>query len=151
VRRTKNLLIGERTAEQVKMEIGSALPFNIKERVSIRGRDLLSGLPSTLEISSDEVTEALAETIKKIVDAVKVTLENCPPELSADIMDRGVVLTGGGALMRNLDKLLSMETGIPVLIAENPLDCVAIGTGRALENIHLFKGRSRGPVLRNQY
>jgi rod shape-determining protein MreB len=151
VKRTKNLLIGERTAEQVKMEIGSALPFNIKERVSIRGRDLLSGLPSTLEISSDEVTEALAETIKKIVDAVKVTLENCPPELSADIMDRGVVLTGGGALMRNLDKLLSMETGIPVLIAENPLDCVAIGTGRALENIHLFKGRSRGPVLRNQY
>ncbi len=150
VKRTKNLLIGERTAEQVKIEIGSALPFSVKERVSIRGRDLLSGLPSTLEINSDEVTEALTETIKHIIDAVKVTLENCPPELSADIMDRGVVLTGGGALLRNLDRLLSMETGIPVLVADQPLDCVAIGTGRALESIHLFKGRSRGPVVRNQ-
>jgi rod shape-determining protein MreB len=150
VKRTKNLLIGERTAEQVKIEIGSALPLSIKERVSIRGRDLLSGLPSTLEINSDEVTEALTETIKQIIDAVKVTLESCPPELSADIMDRGVVLTGGGAMLRNLDRLLSMETGIPVLVADQPLDCVAIGTGRALESIHLFKGRSRGPVVRNQ-
>jgi rod shape-determining protein MreB len=150
VKKNKNMLIGERTAEQVKIEIGSALPLNIKERVEIRGRDLLSGLPITLEVNSDEVSEALAETFKQIVDAVKLTLEQCPPELSADIIDRGIVLTGGGALLRNLDRLLCIETGIPVHIAESPLDCVALGTGRALENIHVFKGRTRGPIARNQ-
>lgn len=145
IKRLYNLMIGERTSEQLKMEIGSAMPLDKMESIEIRGRDLVSGLPKTLAITSDEITEALADTVNAIVDAVKVTLEKCPPELSADIMDRGIVLTGGGGLLRNLDKLLARETGMPVIVAENPLDCVAIGTGRALENIHLFKSKgSRG-------
>ncbi|GLI06606.1 rod shape-determining protein [Paenibacillus tyrfis] len=149
IKRTYNLMIGERTAEQIKMEIGSALPLEPPTRLEIRGRDLVSGLPKTMAVTSDEITEALADTVNSIVEAVKVTLEKCPPELAADIMDRGIVLTGGGGLLRNLDKLLSRETGMPVLVAENPLDCVAIGTGRALENIHLFKTRT-GPTSRSR-
>jgi Actin-like ATPase involved in cell morphogenesis len=98
-------------------------------------------LPKTLAITSDEITDALTDTVNSIVDAVKITLEKCPPELSADIMDRGIVLTGGGALLRNLDKLLQRETGMPVIVADNPLDCVAVGTGRSLDHIHLFKNR----------
>ena len=141
IKRLYNLMIGERTSEQLKMEIGSAMPLDKVESIEIRGRDLVSGLPKTLAITSDEVTEALSDTVNAIIDAVKITLEKCPPELSADIMDRGIVLTGGGALLRNLDKMLSRETGMPVLVAENPLDCVAIGTGRALDNIHLFKSK----------
>lgn len=139
IKKTYNLMIGERTSEQMKMEIGSALPLDEPEYMDIRGRDLVTGLPKTLTVSSAEVTEALSDTVNSIVEAVKVTLEKCPPELAADIMDRGIVLTGGGGHMRNIDKLLSRETGMPVLVADNPLDCVAIGTGRALENIHLFK------------
>jgi rod shape-determining protein MreB len=150
VKRTKNLLIGERTAEQIKMEIGSATPMTIKEYIEIRGRDLLSGLPKTIEVNSDEITDALTETVNQIIDAVKVTLESSPPELAADIMDRGIVLTGGGALLRHLDRIMSAETKIPVMVADQPLDCVAIGTGRALESIHLFKNRSKGPVIRHQ-
>jgi rod shape-determining protein MreB len=149
IKRTYNLMIGERTSEQLKMEIGSALPLPKPESVEIRGRDLVTGLPKTISVSADEVTDALSDTVTSIVDAVKVTLEKCPPELSADIMDRGIVLTGGGALLRNLDKLLARETGMPVAVAENPLDCVAIGTGKALENIHLFKTRS-GPTSRSR-
>jgi rod shape-determining protein MreB len=149
IKKTYNLLIGERTAEQMKVEIGSALQMEQEEKMEIRGRDLVSGLPKTMTISSDEVAEALADTVSSIVDAVKVTLEKCPPELSADIMDRGIVLTGGGGLLRNLDKLLTRETGMPVMVADNPLDCVAIGTGRALENIHLFKMRS-GPTSKSK-
>lgn len=141
IKRMYNLMIGERTSEQMKMDIGSALPLEQPVMQEIRGRDLVSGLPKTLSISSDEVTEALSDTVSSIVDAVKVTLEKCPPELSADIMDRGIVLTGGGGMLRNLDKLLSNETGMPVIVAEHALDCVAIGTGRALENIHLFRSR----------
>jgi rod shape-determining protein MreB len=141
IKRLYNLMIGERTAEQLKMEIGSAMPLDKLESIEIRGRDLVTGLPKTLAITSDEVAEALSDTVNAIVDAVKVTLEKCPPELSADIMDRGIVLTGGGALLRNLDKMLARETGMPVIVAENPLDCVAIGTGRALDNIHLFKSK----------
>jgi len=140
IKRLYNLMIGERTSEQLKMEIGSAMPLDKVESIEIRGRDLVSGLPKTLAITSDEITEALSDTVNSIIDAVKVTLEKCPPELSADIIDRGIVLTGGGALLRNLDRMLSRETGMPVIVAENPLDCVAIGTGRALENIHLIKG-----------
>jgi rod shape-determining protein MreB and related proteins len=147
IKRLYNLMIGERTAEQLKMEIGSATPLDRVESIEIRGRDLVTGLPKTLAITSDEVSEALADTVNAIIDAVKVTLEKCPPELSADIMDRGIVLTGGGALLRNLDKLLARETGMPVIVAENPLDCVAIGTGRALDNIHLFK--SKGSASRS--
>ncbi|SDT29884.1 rod shape-determining protein MreB [Paenibacillaceae bacterium GAS479] len=145
IKRLYNLMIGERTSEQLKMEIGSAMQLEQPITMEIRGRDLVTGLPKTLSITSEEITEALTDTISAIVEAVKITLEKCPPELSADIMDRGIVLTGGGALLRNLDKLLSRETGMPVIVAENPLDCVAIGTGRALDNIHLFKtkGSSR--------
>jgi rod shape-determining protein MreB and related proteins len=149
IKRTYNLAIGERTSEQMKLEIGSAMPGDHAESMEIRGRDLVSGLPKTIAVTSLEVADALADTVNSIVEAVKVTLEKCPPELAADIMDRGIVLTGGGGLLRNLDKLLARETGMPVLVAENPLDCVAIGTGRALENIHLFKSRS-GPAYRGR-
>lgn len=142
IKRTYNLMIGERTAEQIKIDIGSAMKSEQSIAMEIRGRDLVSGLPKTINVTADEITDALADTVNSIVDAVKVTLERCPPELSSDIMDRGIVLTGGGALLRNLDKLLTRETGMPVLVAEHPLDCVAIGTGRALENIDLFKSKS---------
>jgi rod shape-determining protein MreB len=144
IKRMYNLMIGERTAEQAKVDIASALPLEKTETMEIRGRDLVSGLPKTIKITSDEITEALDDTVSSIVDAVKVTLEKCPPELAADIMDRGIVLTGGGALLRNLDKLLTRETGMPVVVADHPLDCVAIGTGKALENIHLFKAKGSG-------
>lgn len=142
IKRMYNLAIGERTAEQLKIDIGSAYPPEHPESMEIRGRDLVSGLPKTITVTSEEVAEALSDTVNSIVEAVKVTLEKCPPELAADIMDRGIVLTGGGALLRNLDKLLARETGMPVLVADHPLDCVAIGTGKALENIHLFKSKS---------
>lgn len=141
IKKTYNLMIGERTAEQVKLDLGTATSVEEDESIEIRGRDLVSGLPKTLSITSKEITDALSDTVNSIIEAVKVTLEKCPPELSADIMDRGIVLTGGGALLRNLDKMLADETGMPVIVAENPLDCVAIGTGRALENIHMFKGK----------
>jgi rod shape-determining protein MreB len=142
IKKMYNLMIGERTSEMLKTEIGSAIPMEKAETMEIRGRDLVSGLPKTITVTSDEIAEALSDPVGSIVYAVKVTLERCPPELAADIMDRGIVLTGGGGLLRNLDKLLARETGMPVLVADNPLDCVAIGTGRALENIHLFKVKS---------
>jgi rod shape-determining protein MreB len=142
IKKKYNLMIGERTAETLKMEIGSAIPPEKEELMDIRGRDLITGLPKTITITAEEIAGALHETVQAIVDAVKITLEKSPPELAADIIDRGIVLTGGGALLRNLDRLLSNETGMPVLVAENALDCVAIGTGRALENIHLFKSKN---------
>jgi rod shape-determining protein MreB len=143
IRKNYNLMIGDRTAENIKLEIGSAGdPEDIKN-MEIRGRDLLTGLPKTIEITAKEIAAALRDTVYAIVDAVKNTLEKTPPELAADIMDRGIVLTGGGALLRNLDKVISEETKMPVLIAEAPLDCVAIGTGKALEHIHLFKNKAR--------
>jgi rod shape-determining protein MreB and related proteins len=142
IRKTYNLLIGERTSEAIKMEIGSAGDPEGIENMEIRGRDLLTGLPKTIEITADEIAKALHDTVYAIVDAVKNTLEKTPPELAADIMDRGIVLTGGGALLRNLDRVISEETEMPVLIAENPLDCVAIGTGKALDHIHLFKNKA---------
>ncbi|MDX8359416.1 MULTISPECIES: rod shape-determining protein [Bacillaceae] len=141
IRKSFNLLIGERTAELIKVEIGSASISDDVEGMEIRGRDLVTGLPKTIEISADEITQAMRDTVFSIVESVKNTLENTPPELAADIMDRGIVLTGGGALLRNLDKVISEETKMPVLIAENPLDCVAIGTGKALDHIHLFKNQ----------
>lgn len=143
IRKTYNLLIGDRTAESIKMEIGSAGDPEGIENMEIRGRDLLTGLPKTIEITAQEISKALHDTVYAIVDAVKNTLEKTPPELAADIMDRGIVLTGGGALLRNLDKIISEETKMPVLIAENPLDCVAIGTGKALDHIHLFKNKAK--------
>jgi rod shape-determining protein MreB len=142
VKKKYSLMIGERTSETLKMEIGSAIPPEQRETMDIRGRDLITGLPKTIEITAQEIADALSETVSSIVEAVKITLEKSPPELAADIMDRGIVLTGGGALLRNLDRLLAEETGMPVLVAENALDCVAIGTGRALENLHLFKSKS---------
>ncbi|WP_077618953.1 rod shape-determining protein [Bacillus sinesaloumensis] len=143
IRKTYNLMIGDRTAEAIKVEIGSAGAPEGVENMEIRGRDLLTGLPKTIEITAEEISTALHDTVYAIVDAVKNTLEKTPPELAADIMDRGIVLAGGGALLRNLDKVISEETSMPVLIAENPLDCVAIGTGKALDHIHLFKGKSK--------
>ncbi|MBU7593738.1 MULTISPECIES: rod shape-determining protein [Bacillaceae] len=143
IRKTYNLMIGDRTSEAIKVEIGSAGSPDGVENMDIRGRDLLTGLPKTIEITAAEIAEALKDTVYTIVDTVKNTLEKTPPELAADIMDRGIVLTGGGALLRNLDKVIGEETNMPVLIAEDPLDCVAIGTGKALEHIHLFKNKAR--------
>ena len=138
IRKTYNLTIGERTSENIKMEIGAARVTTQEEKnvkMDIRGRDLLTGLPKTIEITSEEIAEALKESVLSIIEGVKKTLETTPPELSADVMERGIVLTGGGALLKNLDKVISDETQMPVLIAESPLDCVAIGTGKALDNI----------------
>ncbi|SDM87352.1 rod shape-determining protein MreB [Fictibacillus solisalsi] len=142
IKKTYNLMIGERTAETLKLEIGSAGTADGIENMDIRGRDLLTGLPKTITITAEEVSSALRDTVNSIMEAVKVTLEKTPPELAADIMDRGIVLTGGGALLRNLDKVISEETKMPVIVAENALDCVAVGTGRALENLHLFRSKA---------
>ncbi len=135
IKREYNLMIGERTAEQIKINIGSAYPKMKEEKMQIRGRDLLTGLPKNIEVSSGEIEEALSEPVSAIVDAIKVTLEKTPPELASDIMDRGIMLTGGGALLDGLDKLIKEETGMPVNIAESPLDCVALGAGKVLEGI----------------
>lgn len=142
IRKTYNLLIGDRTAEAIKVEIGSAEITDEIEPMEIRGRDLVTGLPKTIEITAEEISKALHDTVYAIIDAVKNTLEKTPPELAADIMDRGIVLTGGGALLRNLDKVISDETQMPVIIADEPLDCVAIGTGKALDHIDMFKNKA---------
>lgn len=142
VKKTYNLMIGERTAESLKVEVGSAGDSDGVDDMDIRGRDLLTGLPKTITVTADEISAALSDTVTTIIESVKNTLEQSPPELAADIMDRGIVLTGGGALLRNLDRALSEETNMPVVVAENPLDCVAIGTGRALENLHLFRSKN---------
>ena len=139
VKREFNLLIGERTAEEIKTRVGAAHTAARREQMDIRGRDLVSGLPKTLTIRAKEIREALNEPIYKIIDAVKGTLEKTPPELAADVMDHGIMMTGGGALLMNLDKLLSHETGMPVLVSEDALSCVGEGTGRTLENIGLLK------------
>ncbi|WP_017381182.1 rod shape-determining protein [Paenisporosarcina sp. TG-14] len=143
IRKMYNLTIGERTSEAIKMEIGSAKVIDNIEKMEIRGRDLVTGLPKTLEISSEEISEALRESVAAIIDGVKKTLEQTPPELSADVMERGIVLTGGGALLKNLDKVISDETNMPVFIAENPLDCVAIGTGMALDHMNMIRQNSK--------
>lgn len=139
IRKTYNLTIGERTSEAIKIEIGSARVTDEEEKMDIRGRDLVTGLPKTIEITSKEISNALRESITAIIDGVKKTLEQTPPELSADVMERGIMLTGGGALLKNLDKVISEQTNIPVFIAENPLDCVAIGTGKALDHMNVLK------------
>ncbi len=139
-RRAYNLLIGERSAEEIKIAIGSAYPLDHEEQVvDVRGRDLLSGLPRTVRMTSTEIREAMAEPIQAIVEAVKQTLERTPPELAADIVDRGIVLTGGGALLRGMDRLLAEETGMPVTLTDDPLSDVALGTGRALEEIETLR------------
>ena len=139
IKRKYNLLVGERTAENIKISIGSAVPYEDEGEIEIKGRNLLDGLPKNVVIKAFEVREALSDPLSSIVDAVKTTLENTPPELSADIIDHGIMLTGGGALLRGIDKLLSDETHMPVKIAERPLDCVADGTGKCL-NIAMPKG-----------
>ena len=140
IKREYNLLIGERTAEEIKINIGTAIVNpNQDKTMDIRGRDLVSGLPKTVRIKSSEVCEALSEPVHKIVEAVKGTLEKTPPELAADVMDHGIMMTGGGSLLNSLDKLLSHETGMPVLVSEDALSCVGEGTGRSLENIELLK------------
>lgn len=136
IRRTYNLLIGDRTAEEAKFEIGSAYPSNQERSMTVRGRDLISGLPRSITITSSEIREAIQEPLNAIVEAVKVTLETCPPELAADVMERGIVLAGGGALLQGLDMLLARETSMPVHVANDPLSCVVVGTGRVLEEIH---------------
>lgn len=139
LKRRYNLLIGERTAEQIKIEIGNAYPFDEPRSMAVKGRDMIAGVPRTVEITSDEVREALAEPITAIIETIRMALERTPPELAADIVDKGIVLAGGGALLANLDVILREETHLPVMIAENPLSCVVIGTGKVLEQIELLK------------
>jgi len=139
MKRAYNLMIGERTAEEIKIKIGSAYPVEKETSMEVKGRDLVAGLPKTLTITSQEVREALLEPISTIVESVRVTLERCPPELSADLVDRGLVLAGGGALLRGLDKLLQEETGLPIHVAEDPLSAVAEGTGRALSELKFLR------------
>jgi rod shape-determining protein MreB len=141
LKRKYNMLIGERTAEQIKIDLGSAFPDDDGSirSLEVKGRDLVSGIPRNLDINSDEIREALSETVNAIVEAVRVALERTPPELAADLVDKGIFLAGGGALLRNLDKLLQKETGLPIFIAENPLDCVALGAGKALDELALLR------------
>jgi len=139
IRRKYNLVIGDQTAEHVKIAIGSALPLEEELRMEVRGRDQVSGLPKTIHIVSGEVTEAIADPLNTIVGVVKAVLEKTPPELASDVIDRGIVMTGGGALLRNMDRLLTRETGVPCYVAENPIACVALGAGLALENYEVIK------------
>src|SRR5699024_2631558 len=139
IRQNYNLMIGERTAEDIKIQVGSAIELEENEEMDIRGRNLLTGLPETMTVTGKEVTNALRENIEKIVHSVKTTLEKTPPELSADVMNRGIVITGGGALLRNMDKVISEETDIPVFVSENALESVAIGTGKSLDYIQHFR------------
>jgi rod shape-determining protein MreB len=139
IKRKYNLLIGERTAEDIKKQIGSAYPMEEVLTVEVKGRDLVAGVPKTLTINSDEIRDALAEPVNAIVEAVRVVLERTPPELSADIVDRGIVLSGGGSQLKNLDVLLREETGLPVMVSENPQLAVVLGTGKALDELKLLK------------
>jgi rod shape-determining protein MreB len=139
VKRNYNMLIGERTAEEVKIAIGSAYPVNDEAYIEVRGRDMVTGLPKNLRLTAAEVRQALQEPVNSILEAIKVTLERTPPELAADIMDRGIVMTGGGALLRGLDRKVSEETGMPVLVADEPLLCVVRGTGKVLEDIEVLR------------
>ncbi len=139
IKRKYNLLIGERTAEQIKIQIGSAFPEDELRTMEVKGRDLVSGIPKTLEIDSNEIREALSEPINAILEAVRISLERTPPELAADIVDKGIVLAGGGALLRSMDVLIREETGLPVVIAEDPLSCVVLGSGKVLDELDLLK------------
>ena len=138
-RKNYNLLIGERTAEQIKIDIGSAYPLPEERTIEVRGRDLVTGLPKTLTLTSSEIRDALSEPVSTVVDAVRMTLEKTPPELAADIMDRGIVMAGGGSLLRGLDKYLAQETDMSVYVVDDPISCVAYGTGKILEEIDTLK------------
>ncbi|MCX7982534.1 MAG: rod shape-determining protein [Syntrophales bacterium] len=139
MKRKYSLLIGERTGEQIKMSVGCAYPDKEIQTMEVRGRDLISGIPKTIEVTSEEIREAISEPVSLIVDAIKDALENSPPELAGDIVDRGIMLSGGGALLRNLDRLIREETGLPVMVAEDPLSAVARGAGIALDQIDVLK------------
>ncbi len=139
IKKEYNIMIGERTAEEIKVNVGTAFPSGRNESMEIRGRDLVSGLPKTMRIGSTETREALAEPISLIIECVKTVLEKTPPELAADIVDRGIVMTGGGSLLHGLDRLISQETGIPTYLADDPLSCVALGTGKALESLETIQ------------
>ena len=139
IKRELNLAIGETTAEEIKLRIGCAMPLMSDLSMQVRGRDLSSGLPKTITVYSSQIQEAISESIYEIVESVKQTLEKTPPELASDIMEKGIVLAGGGALIQNLDKFLSIKTGMPVYIAENPLDCVVKGTGKTIEDLERLK------------
>ena len=132
-------MLGERTAEEIKMHIGSAFPLPDEPYAEIRGRDLVTGLPKTIQISTEEIRRAIEEPVNAIVDSVKATLDKTPPELAADIMDKGIVLTGGGALLKGLDERLKHETGMPIHVTDNPLSCVAVGSGKCLEEFEALK------------
>jgi len=139
IKRKHNLLIGERTAELIKITIGTAFPEEDIKTVDVKGRDMITGIPKTIEISSVEITEAIQEPIRAIVDGVKTALERTPPELASDIVDRGIVLAGGGALLKNLDVLLREETGLPIIVCDSPLTAVVLGSGQALDELDLLK------------
>jgi rod shape-determining protein MreB len=139
LKKTYNLMIGERTAEEIKIKIGSAYPLEEELKMEVKGRDLVAGLPKMISVTSEEVREALSEPIRQIVEAARITLERTPPELSADLVERGVMLAGGGALLRGLDKLLAEETGLPVHVADDPLTAVALGTGKILNELKYLK------------
>jgi rod shape-determining protein MreB len=139
IRKKYNLMIGERTAEEVKIQIGTALPLERELQMEVRGRDLIAGLPRTIPITSSEVMEAIEAPLQQLVAAVRTVLEQTPPELSSDIIDKGMVMSGGGSLLRNIDRLLTQVTGVPCHVAENSLNCVALGTGLALEHFDFFK------------
>lgn len=145
IKKKHNLMIGERTAEEIKIKIGTACREQEVRTMEIRGRDLISGLPKTQEITDLEIEIALADPVGSIIEAIKITLEKSPPELAADIMDKGIVMTGGSALLHGLDKLVSKETGMPVYVAENPLDCVALGAGKVLTEIELLRRVTLSP------
>ena len=139
IKRKHNLLIGERTAENIKIRIGSAAPLEEKKTMEIKGRNLIEGIPKTVTITDEEIREALADAISSIVNAVRVALERTPPELSADIVDKGIVLTGGGALLARLDRRLNEETDLPVFLAEDPLSSVVLGVGKMLDDVALLR------------
>lgn len=139
LKRSYNLMVGERTAEDIKISIGSAYPLAEEITMEVKGRDLIAGLPKTLRITSEEVREALSESISTIVEAVRIALERCPPELSADLVDRGMIMTGGGSLLKGFPRLISEETGLPVHLAEEPLKTVALGTGKVLDELYFLQ------------
>jgi rod shape-determining protein MreB len=139
LKKTYNLMIGERTAEEIKIKIGSAYPLEEETTMEVRGRDILAGLPKTITVTSEEIREALSETLTQILEAIRIALERTPPELCSDLIDRGLILAGGGALLRGLDKLISEETGLPVHVADDPLTAIALGTGRYLSDFRLLK------------
>ncbi len=139
LKRNYNLMVGERTAEEIKISIGSAYPLAEERVMEVKGRDLIAGLPKTLRITSEEVREALSESISTIVEAVRITLERCPPELSADLVDRGLIMTGGGSLLKGFPRLISEETGLPVHLADEPLQTVALGTGKVLDELYFLQ------------